>query len=420
MSSRGWGERLHLDFARALYLHVPFCSRKCAYCDFPSWACRPSDELLGRYRDALVRQVSDLATLGILGGCTTGYVGGGTPTMLGRGLGDLGHAVASTCPVLELTSEANPDSLSDEVIASMAGSGFTRVSVGVQSLDDGELAELGRVHDSTLAADRVRAAVASGLRVSVDLMCAIPRQTDESWGRTISGVLALGAGHVSVYPLAIEEGTAFDVRYRDEETPWNDSGVQAERMLQAQGALEAAGLSRYEVASYALPGQRCAHNQAYWTGEPYLGLGTGASGMLPREGYERLRAACPQLPRVPADVSRVRLTVTSGRRQIADDPSLGSLSFSLELLDECQAAAEDLMLAARLADGIDPALVSHARDAIGRGEVDEALGRCLDLGLLAPTAKGRLAPTPDGWLLGNELYGELWGLARGNIREVDC
>ncbi len=404
----------------ALYLHIPFCVRKCAYCDFASWATPAIDPLMAAYARALELQITEAESLGLLEGCETAYVGGGTPTLLGeKDLGSLVSSVRASAPgILELTCEANPDSLADEVLLVVREAGATRLSIGVQSLDDAELAELGRLHDADCARERVSAAVASNLDVSVDLMCATPRQTDEGWARTVEGTVALGVGHVSVYPLQIEEGTALDARYADDPCDWNDDGVQASRMTQSQALLEGCGYHRYEVASYAAAGKQCRHNIAYWTGVPYLGLGTGASSMLDLEGYLRLREACRRLPEPPLGTVRARLTVRTGRGELAADPRLSALSFSLEFLSGPQAVAEDLMLGARLVEGLRPELVSRARELFG-ARLDATLEALLADGLLAERG-GLLAPTERGWLLGNELYGALWELAPGEVADARC
>lgn len=404
----------------ALYLHIPFCARKCAYCDFSSWATPVGDPLMAAYARSLEAQIGEAESLGLLGGCVTAYVGGGTPTLLGdEGIGSLVSTVRSMAPkIQELTCEANPDSLSDEVLHAVREAGATRLSIGVQSLVDAELAELGRLHDSVCARERVSAAVASGLDVSVDLMCATPLQTDEGWAHTLKGAINLGVGHVSVYPLQIEEGTALDARYATEPCDWNDEGVQASRMTQARAFLEGFGLRRYEVASYAVAGKECRHNIAYWTGVPYIGLGTGASSMLDLKGYLRLRRGCPRLPEPPSNAARVRLTIRTGRRELAENPRLSTLSFSLEFLSEAQALAEDLMLGARLVDGLRPELVLRARELFGT-KFDDTIDDLLAQELLAEK-DGRLAPTERGWLLGNELYGALWDLAPGEVVVASC
>ena len=404
----------------ALYLHVPFCSRKCAYCDFSSWATPVGDPLMTSYVCALEAQIGEVESLGLLGCCETAYVGGGTPTLLGNeGLGSLVSAVRSAAPgIRELTCEANPDSLTDDVLLAVREAGATRLSIGVQSLNDDELVELGRLHSSACARERVNAAVATGLDVSVDLMCATPQQTDESWANTLKGAISLGVGHVSVYPLQIEEGTALDARYANEPCDWNDEEVQASRMTQAQALLEGFDLRRYEVASYALAGKECRHNIVYWTGVSYIGLGTGASSMLDLKGYLRLRTTCPRLPKPPSNATRVRLTTRTGRQEFARSPRLSALSFSLEFLSEAQALAEDLMLGARLVDGLRPELVLRARELFGT-KFDDTIDDLLAQRLLAEK-DGRLAPTERGWLLGNELYGALWDLAPGEVVVASC
>lgn len=403
-AARDWQKRLAQPSAHALYLHIPFCARKCAYCDFASWPEEAAGPSAAAYARSIARMVDEAESLGLLERVRCAYVGGGTPSLLGTDIEPLVCRVAAL-GVRELTCEANPDSLSDAVLEGLARGGATRLSVGVQSLDDAELAVLGRLHDAERARERVRAACASGLDVSCDLMCAVPEQTDASWERTLGGFLELGATHVSVYPLTIEEGTPLARAVGDDDPAWNAGDVQADRMLKAQAVLEGKGFKRYEVASYAFENHQCEHNKAYWTGMPYLGLGTQASSMLTLKGYSRLCEACPRLPSAPLGCARVRLTMTSPRGLVARDPRLASQGFSLEFLDAAQAAAEDLMLGARLSEGLDLGLLAHARALLG-GSLDDCLEGLVARGLLARAGR-RLAPTGKGWLLGNELYGRL-------------
>lgn len=417
-SEQSWEARLRRASVSALYLHLPFCARKCAYCDFSSWEHERTDPLMAAYADALACELAELSQLGLLEGCETAYIGGGTPTLLGTRLAALVRNLCAKAPdVRELTCEANPDSLAPGLPALLGEAGCTRFSLGVQSLDDDELRALGRLHDAARARSALREAVSSGLAVSCDLMCAIPGQTAASFGTTLAGVIACGVGHVSVYPLQIEEGTPLARAVGDDEPAWNDPEVQAARMRQAQEALSAAGFARYEVASYARAGRQCRHNCAYWTGQPYLGLGTSASSLLTREAYERLRTASPQLPRVPDEVQRIRLTCTDLPRDIVRAPSLAARTYDLEALDEAQAAAEDLMLAMRMTQGVGPALLAHAHTALGADEVEDALAWCAARGL-AQERGGRWVPTDQGWLLGNELYGRLWDLAPAPVETL--
>ena len=395
--------------ARALYLHVPFCVRRCRYCDFSTAATRHGGALMPRYGAALERLVGEARELELIDGLEMAYVGGGTPTMLGaEALASLVRGVGETS---EISFEANPESLTDEMLAAAREAGSTRVSIGVQSFNDQELRGLGRVHDAGLARDRVAAAVASGLRVSLDLMCGIPHQTRQSWERSLAEAVALGVGHVSCYPLMIEPGTPMERMCETGELPWPSDDTEADDMEAAERVLGAAGLARYEVASYARPGERCRHNVAYWTGVEYLGLGTAAASMLGLVSYERLRRAVPSLPAPSSGTERLRLTVTSGARDVAGASSLAGLAFDVEQLSAREAACEDLMLAARMTDGISPELIARIRSLVGDGRVDDTVSGLLDKGLLAGGAGGLLVPTHSGWLLGNELYGPLWDLA---------
>lgn len=395
----------------ALYVHVPFCVRKCAYCDFASRAFAEHDGVFARYVRTLRAQLGQFGSAGLLSRCTTAYVGGGTPTLLGPSLlGQLVREIERSCPgLVELTCEANPDSLTDELISSIRETGATRLSIGVQSLQDGELEALGRVHDARTARERVAAAVSSGLDVSVDLMCAIPQQTASSWRDTLEQIIALAPGHVSVYPLTIEEGTPFWRRYGETDPEWNDEDVQAERMEEAASVLEAAGYERYEVASYAREGKACRHNQAYWTGLSYLGLGVSASSMFDVETYRAICGIAKRLPSVEDDVARVRMTSADGIDRMADGAGFDESRFDLELLDARQAIAEDLMLGMRLSEGVGERLAAECPSATWADLIERGL---------VIKRGSRMAPTHRGWLLGNELYGTLWGLSGGPVREA--
>ncbi len=367
---------------------------------------------MAAYVSSLARLCDEARELGLIDGAKTAYIGGGTPTMLGaEGLEQLVYAANAAGELTELSFEANPESLSDEVLAAAIEAGATRVSIGVQSLNDNELAAIGRVHDAKLACERVRAAVGSGLRTSVDLMCGLPFQTSQSWQSSLERALELGVGHVSCYPLMIEEGTVLERMCETGELPWPSDDTEASDMEAAERILGAAGFSRYEVASYAKPGQRCEHNIAYWTGVEYLGLGTAASSMLGREAYELLRGAVPALPAPGEGASRFRLTVASSTSEVAAATGLADLRFDVEQLTEREAAAEDLMLAARMTDGLSAGLLQRAGTALGETRVGECLASLVSRGLLVCGDDGSYTPTHSGWLLGNELYGALWELA---------
>ncbi len=279
----------------ALYLHIPFCIRRCRYCDFATDATPHGDPLVAAYVAALESLVSRLSAAGLLRSVRTGYIGGGTPTMAGEGLARLVAQVRRACSgIVELSTEANPESLTDTLARSLAASGATRVSLGVQSLDDAELAQLGRAHSSANARAAARFAVDAGLDLSCDLMCGIPLQTPRSWDESLYGVLGLGVCHVSCYPLMLEEGTPLEGSpCRAVRSASPTTTRLPNRMVAAERILGQAGFSRYEVASYARPGKRCAHNVAYWTGASYLGLGTSAASMMAPGEFAALAEALP-------------------------------------------------------------------------------------------------------------------------------
>ena len=406
----------------ALYVHVPFCAQKCRYCDFDSRSFAPCDPsaALDAYFEQLYARLDAFGDVGALAQIRTVYVGGGTPSLAGERLVELARRISACCKPVEFTCEANPESLTSQLAAALAGVGVTRISLGVQTLDNAELAAIGRIHDSHRALAAIAAVRDAGLDVSCDLMCGLPGQTAVSWQRTLDGVLAAAPHHVSVYPLTLEEGTPlYRMACRDESLE-PDEDFQAACMDVARERLGAAGYHPYEVASYALDGHECAHNIAYWTGRGYLGLGRSAAGMLDAEDFDPLAGLFPGVaPR--GDFHRVRLV------QRNDDAT----AFVAEYLTQRDAAAEDLMLACRMTRGVASDLWVRAVRVIPADELTAACDRALELGLatwvsehgdthagpiasvdvIAGRTCARLAPTHLGWLDGNVLFELFWGLA---------
>ena len=411
-----WQSKYNQTATPALYLHIPFCAQKCFYCDFSSWSTRQDDSRMKNYVKALKHQLDEATQLGLLAATKTVYMGGGTPSLLGQDAADLAQHVLALTQPSEFSMEANPDSLSDDLLANLIAGGVTRISLGVQSFNDNELKRLGRIHSADLAHDRVLAAKECGFDVSVDLMCAIPEQTERSWEYSLSRFISLGVNHVSVYPLTIEDGTALAKQTQDKDIPWNAYNVQADRMLTASKMLQAAGFVRYEVASYTCNQKSCKHNKMYWTGESYLGLGTSAASMLTAPEYDMLTEQNTSLPPRPQDAARARLVVLDSPRKIAEGASLFSTEFDVEFLTHREAVAEDLMLHARLTEPIAPTLLDESELVFGTSHLQDVFDACVQDGLLdrveADVLNGAKTykPTEKGWLLGNELYGRLWDL----------
>lgn len=406
----------------ALYVHVPFCAQKCRYCDFDSRSFAPCDlgAALDAYFEQLYARLDAFGDAGALAQVRTVYVGGGTPSLAGERLVELARRISAWCKPVEFTCEANPESLTSELATALAEVGVTRVSLGVQTLDNTELATIGRIHDADRALEAIATVKDVGLDASCDLMCGLPGQTATSWKSTLDDVLAAAPHHVSVYPLTLEEGTPlYRMACRDESLE-PDEDFQAACMDVARERLCSAGYHPYEVASYALDGHECAHNIAYWTGRGYLGLGRSAAGMLDAEDFDRLAGLFPDVP-ARGDAHRVRLVQR-------DD---GATAFEAEYLSQREAAAEDMMLACRMTRGVASDLLVRAACVIPTGELAAACDRALELGLatwvtdhveghagrvtskdvIAGRARARLAPTHLGWLDGNMLFELFWGLA---------
>ena len=411
-----WQSKYNQTATPALYLHIPFCAQKCFYCDFSSWSTRQDGNRMKDYVKALKQQLDEAAQLGLLAATKTVYMGGGTPSLLGQDASNLAQHVLSLTQPSEFSMEANPDSLSDDLLANLSKGGVTRISLGVQSFNDNELKRLGRIHSADQAYNRVLAAKEHGYDVSVDLMCAIPEQTESSWEYSLSKFISLGVDHVSVYPLTIEDGTALAKQTQDKDIPWNAYDVQADRMQAASKMLQAAGFVRYEVASYARNQKSCKHNKMYWTGESYLGLGTSAASMLTAPEYDMLAQRNTSLPARPQDAARARLVVLDSPRKIVEGASLFSTEFDVEFLTLRESVAEDLMLHARLMEPISPALLDESKQIFGASHLQDVLDTCVRDGLLdrVDSTDSRIEtsyrPTEKGWLLGNELYGRLWDL----------
>lgn len=406
----------------ALYVHVPFCAQKCRYCDFDSRSFAPCElgAALDAYFEQLYARLDVFGKAGALRQIRTVYVGGGTPSLAGGRLVELARRISMWCKPVEFTCEANPESLTAELATALAEAGVTRISLGVQTLDNTELAAIGRIHDANRALAAIATVKDAGLDVSCDLMCGLPGQTAASWQRTLDGVLAAAPHHVSVYPLTLEEGTPlYRMACRDESLE-PDEDFQAACMDVARELLGAAGYHPYEVASYALDGHECAHNIAYWTGQGYLGLGRSAAGMLDDEDFDRLAGLFPGVSS-RGDAYRVRLV------QRDDDAT----AFEAEYLSQREAVAEDLMLACRMTRGVASDLLARAACVIPTGELAAACDRALELGLatwvpetlgihegpftsadvIAGHVRARLAPTHLGWLDGNVLFELFWDLA---------
>lgn len=401
-----------------LYLHIPFCTQKCGYCDFASWPFKSTTSVPSEYAAALKAQLNELKAANVCDHTTTLYIGGGTPSALPHELPDIIECACGTCPTLrEKSCEVNPESACDDLLSHMLRQGINRVSCGVQSTNADELKALGRTHTPKRALERLCTLKAMGFSVSCDLMCAIPLQTDDSWLKSLHDVINCKVDHVSIYPLTIEKSTAFWARYAHTHPKFNSEAVQAARMDIAHDVLESYGYKRYETSSYAQPNEQCDHNCGYWSAQTYIGLGPSAASMLTAQAYRRLKQVWKTLPNLPSDIVRVRITCTDSRASFIRNPRLSQRKASLEFLTLPQVLAEDLMLEARLAQGIEPDVINYAEEVLGAQTLHATFDRLIDLELMTYN-QGYLQATHKGWLLGNYIFEALLDLAPMELKSV--
>ena len=268
-----------------LYLHMPFCVRKCAYCDFLSFPTDQETQNLYTRRlrediDAMGKKYGDIPV-------DTIFIGGGTPSVPDSALivGIMEHVRKAfhVAEGAEISMEANPGTVTREKLTDYRRAGINRLSFGLQSANDRELKLLGRIHTWAEFLESFHLARECGFtNINIDLMSALPGQTRESWKDTLKRVTDLNPEHISAYSLIIEDGTPFGEKYGSEEgrklLPDEDS--EREMYHETKRFLRDCGYERYEISNYAKPGRACRHNIGYWTGLPYLGLGLGASSYM--------------------------------------------------------------------------------------------------------------------------------------------
>ncbi len=365
------------DRGFALYVHWPFCLSKCPYCDFNSHVRDTVDH--GRWRAALLRELDHFAdrtperTVGSI------FFGGGTPSLMEPAtVAAVIDRAAARWPLaddVEITLEANPTSAEAQAFAGFAAAGVNRASLGVQALDDAALSFLGRRHSSAEALAAVALAARHFPRYSFDLIYARPGQAVAAWAAELRRALGYAGGHLSVYQLTIEPGTAFHARYASGALVPPDEETQAALYETTQAVLDDAGLPAYEVSNHARPGAESRHNLTYWRYGDYVGIGPGAHGRLTdrRDGApSRLATRTHRAPEIWLDGVE--------RFGHAERPRVA--------IDRATRLTELLMMGLRLAEG-----VPHARV---HAETGLALADQIDTGALKRlVAGGFVAPDPD-------------------------
>lgn len=323
-----------------IYVHWPYCSAKCPYCDFNSHVRAERDD--GAWADAIACELAFVARelAPSHAQVTSVFFGGGTPSLMdGRATGAVLDAIARHWSVVdqaEVTLEANPVSADAARFRDYRSAGVNRLSLGVQSLDDRALAFLGRRHTAAEARAGARLAASVFDHVSLDLIYSRPEQTVQEWQGELLEALALGTGHLSLYQLTIEEATPFAALERAGTLVQNDEERAADLFEATREVMEAAGLPAYEISNHAMPGRECRHNLLYWRYGNFAGVGPGAHGRI-SDGGVPVATLCERLP----------------ERWLAQVNSEGHGFVSRAPVPSEDAAHEQLLMNMRLAEGMD-------------------------------------------------------------------
>lgn len=372
----------------SLYIHVPFCRARCHFCAFYLQIYR--EDKVQQYLEALRREIHLYTADAFIRGrpVTTVYFGGGTPTALTAeqldGIVDVIKERFSVVGDAEITVEAHPDTVMEQGLHALVSAGFTRISVGVQSLDDTELMRVGRrpgLGDSLHSA--IALARSAGFQnINLDLMYGLPGQTLETWRKTVDEALALAPTHLSCYALMLEEGTRFhvDVQRRDVAEP--DPDVPNSMQEIAISRLAAQGYHRYEISNFSQPGYVCRHNLRYWLGKAYLGLGPSAQSYVGASRFgnvEDLQSYCQSLER--------------GEFPVAE----------LESLDPNRARRERVVFGLRLTHGVDVKWMDALK---GDERWTSTVAQLVHQGFLSEQ-EGYLKLTPQGCRLADSIAVEL-------------
>ena len=405
----------------SLYVHIPFCETKCNYCDFNTYA--GIEALIPGYLVALETEIriwgSGLGRPAV----ATIFFGGGTPSYVPiEGIEAICAAIREAFDVqkdAEVTLESNPGDYSRRDLTRYLAAGINRLSIGVQSLDDGLLASLSRRHDADTAIAAFRSARDAGFdNVNLDLMFGLSGQTAGQWRSTLDRTIELGPEHLSLYALTLEPGTPLEASVRRGEVEEPDPDLAADMYLYAEAALAEAGFDRYEISNWSLPGRESRHNLAYWLNSPYLGVGPGAHSYLPdrpKRHPKRPKEGREGGPEKNQEKGRRFAALRSTRRYVeilrdappGGDPvdalaSVGLLE-SVEPVTPATELADTMMMGLRLARGIRS---DEFRERFGM-ELRRAFGPLTDelsaMDLLVCDEEG-IRLSHRGYLLGNEVF----------------
>ena len=370
-----------------IYIHIPFCRSKCDYCDFYSMSGR--EDRMDEYQKALLSHLKETAPLAQTFPVDTIYFGGGTPSYYGdKRLREILACIKKHYNVekdAEITTEANPDSISFFSALKLRRAGFNRISLGMQSACPEELKAINRIHTAKQTDEAVSACKKAGFKnLSLDLIYGLPGQTEESWKQSVEHALSLIPQHLSCYGLKVEEGTPLAGRVEAGEL-LPDDDMQADLYLWTVGRLERAGYPQYEISNFAKPGYESKHNLRYWLTKPYIGFGPGAHSDFGGRRYSFVR-----------DLEGYIDGVLKGGRLIDSE----------DLIPQRERGGEYLMLRLRTAHGVEEWEYRN-RYFLDFTPIEKRLEEFAAHGWAEKTAQGRWRFTPEGFLISNRLIGDL-------------
>jgi oxygen-independent coproporphyrinogen III oxidase len=372
----------------SLYIHIPFCVRKCRYCGF--YSTTYSSGRVDEFMSGLIREAAMYRDDFSHRPFSSIYIGGGTPTVLSpEQLGLLVRVIREHFPIdnsIEFTVEANPNTVTSEKLSLLLALGVNRLSLGIQSFSDDILQTLGRLHNGEQAADAFRLARSMGFRnIGIDLIYGIPGQTETHWEETLDAAIALKPEHVSAYSLSLDHGSQFMREAEAGAFTMPDDEVVAAMYERTVQTLNNARYEHYEISNFSLPGYECRHNMNYWDRGEYLGLGPGAWSFISGRRYANI-----------PDIAEYSQRMSTGRSAVDDQETIGPEPSAMEMI----------LLGLRTMKGLDLLRfeMEYGPDFLRRLESNAVPLR--DAGLLRVT-DGRLMLTERGILLSDEALARL-------------
>lgn len=380
---------------RAVYIHIPFCTNKCYYCDFNSYVLQGQPVM--EYLQALKQEMAHTVKQNPPGVIDTIFIGGGTPTVLtptqmSYFLESVRKAFPNWSPSIEFSMESNPGTTDVEKLRVMRAEGVNRLSFGVQSFDNQLLRGIGRIHNVDDVYRSIDYAITAGFsNMSIDLMFGLPNQTIEMFDHSVTQALELNLPHLSIYSLKVEEGTLFHKMYHRNKLPLPSEEEELGMYVLVMDRMKAAGYEQYEISNFAKFGYESRHNMAYWQNEPYYGIGAGAYGYINRERHLNIKGVNPYIEACKQGLPRHD-------------------TFSIE---ESEAMEDFMMVGFRLLAGVSSTRFAAQFDGALLDKVFfSPLRRLLKQGLITATKDGyRL--TEQGLLFGNDVFGEFVGTLTG-------